>query len=303
MIIQINKDRKIGENQPCFIIAEIGINHNGNIHIAKQLIDIAAEAGCDSVKIQKRDPDVCVPKHQKNIMRETPWGQMSYLDYKKKIEFNTKACSVLKEYAEKKGLIFFASCWDINSVNDMIKIGVGLFKIASASITDIELLKAVAKTNKPTIISTGMSNIQEIDAAINYFDKSKIAILHTVSSYPCNNNEIDLNIMLSFKKKYNTIIGYSGHEKGLQISTAAVALGAKVLERHVTLDRTMWGTDQAASVEPKGLKELVRDVRIIESCLGNGKKKNIGFRNSYKKKIKRSLIHIFSKFYCQFYLI
>ena len=286
MNIQINKDRKIGENQPCFIIAEIGINHNGNINIAKQLIDIAAEAGCDSVKIQKRDPDVCVPDHQKNILRDTPWGQMSYLDYKKKIEFNTEDCSILKKYAEEKGLIFFASCWDVNSVNEMLKIEIEPFKIASASITDMKLLQAIAKTNKPTIISTGMSNQQEIDAAIKHFDKSKIAILHTVSSYPCDNNEIDLNIMLKFKTKYNTVIGYSGHEKGLQISIAAVALGAKVLERHVTLDRTMWGTDQSASVEPKGLRELVRDVRIIEKCLGNGEKKILDSEIPIRKKLR-----------------
>ena len=269
-----------------FIIAEIGINHNGDINIAKNLIKNAKETGFDAVKFQKRNPDVCVPEHQKNIMRDTPWGQMSYLDYKKKIEFNTEDCLKLKEYAQKKGLIFFASCWDVNSVAEMSKIELELFKIASASITDIQLLKTIAKTNKPIIISTGMSNQQEIDRAINHFDKSKIAILHTVSSYPCDNNEIDLNVMIKFKTKYNTVVGYSGHEKGLQISTAAVALGAKVLERHITLDRTMWGTDQAASIEPKGLRELVRDVRIIENCLGNGEKKLLESEITIRKKLR-----------------
>ncbi len=211
---------------------------------------------------------------------------MTYLDYKKKIEFNTDDCLKLKEYAEKKGLIFFASCWDMSSVDEMNKIKIELFKIASASITDSKLLEGISKTKKPTIISTGMSSEQEIDRALNYFDKSKIAILHTVSSYPSNNSEIDLNIMLNFKKKYKTIVGYSGHEKGLQISIAAVALGAKVLERHITLDRSMWGTDQSASLEPKGLRELVRDVRIIEQCLGSGEKKILESEIPIRKKLR-----------------
>jgi N-acetylneuraminate synthase len=286
MNIKINNKRNIGENDPCFIIAEIGINHNGSLEIAKKLIDVASDAGCDSVKIQKRNPDICVPEHQKGIIRETPWGQMTYLDYKKKIEFKTDDCLKLKEYAEKKGLIFFASCWDADSVNEMNKINIDLFKIASASITDSNLLKAISKTKKPVIISTGMSTLQEIETAISYFDKSRIAILHTVSSYPSDNDEIDLNIMLSYKKKYNTVIGYSGHEKGLQISIAAAALGAKVLERHITLDRSMWGTDQSASLEPRGLKELVRDVRIIEKCLGNGEKKILESEIPIRKKLR-----------------
>lgn len=286
MNIKINDNRYIGDNEPCFIIAEIGINHNGSIEIAKKLIDVASDAGCDSVKIQKRNPDICVPEHQKEIVRETPWGLMTYLDYKKKIEFKIDDCLKLKEYAEKKGLIFFASCWDTDSVNEMTKIDIELFKIASASITDMGILKAISDTKKPTIISTGMSTEAEIEKAINNFDKSKIAILHTVSSYPSNNSEIDLNIMLNFKKKYNTVVGYSGHEKGLQISIAAVALGAKVIERHITLDRSMWGTDQSASLEPKGLKELVRDIRIIEQCLGSGEKKILESEIPIRKKLR-----------------
>ena len=286
MNIHISEDKKIGENQPCFIIGEIGINHNGSLDIARKLIDVASDAGCDSVKIQKRNPDICVPEHQKKIVRETPWGLMTYLDYKKKIEFSTDDCLKLKKYAEKKGLIFFASCWDTSSVDEMSKININLFKVASASITDSKLLKAISKTKKPTIISTGMSSEQEIDSAINYFDKSNIAILHTVSSYPSDNHEIDLNIMLNLKKKYETVVGYSGHEKGLQISIAAVALGAKVLERHITLDRSMWGTDQSASLEPKGLKELVRDVRIIEQCLGSGEKKILESEIPIRKKLR-----------------
>jgi N-acetylneuraminate synthase len=286
MSIEINKYVAIGDNNPCFVIAEIGINHNGNLDNARQLIDTANDANCDAVKIQKRDPDVCVPEKQKSVMRDTPWGQMTYLDYKKKIEFNTDECLILKKYAEKKGLIFFASCWDANSVNEMEKIDIELYKVASASITDTELLKSIAKTNKPVIISTGMSTESEIDFAVKNFDKTKLAILHTVSSYPCGNDEVDLNIMTNFKKKYDTVIGYSGHEKGLQISLAAVALGAKVIERHITLDRTMWGTDQSASLEPKGLLELVRDIRIVEGCLGNGKKKVLESEIPIRKKLR-----------------
>ena len=286
MNIKINNKKFIGDNHPCFIIAEIGINHNGSIDIAKKLIDVAANSNCDAVKIQKRNPDVCVPEDQKNIVRDTPWGEMTYLSYKKKIEFNLDDCLILKEYAESKGLVFFASCWDKDSVNDMESINVDLYKIASASITDLDLLNSIKKTNKVIIMSTGMSSEDEVKNAVNIFDITKLAIMHSVSTYPSANNEIDLNVMLNLKKKYKTIIGYSGHEKGLQISLAAVAIGAKIIERHITLDRTMWGTDQAASLEPKGLSELVRDIRVIEKCFGTGEKKILESEIPIRKKLR-----------------
>lgn len=262
---------KLTKNSNAYIIAEIGINHNGNIDIAKKLIDVAKKAGCDAVKFQKRNPDVCVPEKQKSIMRETPWGYISYLDYKYKVEFEKEEYDIIDEYCKKNEIHWFASPWDVDSVNFLSQYNIPALKVPSASLNDKELLFAMAKTNIPIIISTGMSTQNEVDEAISILKDSELAVLHCVSTYPTPTNELNLNVIKTFQSKYpNFIIGYSGHETGLSTTYAAVAMGAKIIERHITLDRSMWGTDHSASIEPHGLKTLVSNIRDVESALGDG---------------------------------
>ena len=269
----MNKIKDISQTSPVYIIAEIGLNHNGDIEIAKKLIDVAVNAGCNAVKFQKRTPELCVPEDQKLIERETPWGKMTYIDYRNKIEFSEEEYAIINEYCIKKNIEWFVSTWDHNSVDIMESIGVCAYKVPSACITDLDMLSKLGDTNKPIIISTGMSTLDQIDKAVKFFNKDLLSILHCTSSYPCKNNEINLNMIYSLKNLYpKHIIGYSGHETGLQISLAAVAMGAKVIERHITLDRTMWGSDQSASIEPRGLEMLVRDIRVIEEAMGDGQK-------------------------------
>ena len=264
-------NRTLTKDSNAYIIAEIGINHNGNIDIAKKLIDVAKKAGCDAVKFQKRNPDVCVPEKQKSIMRETPWGYISYLDYKYKVEFEKEEYDIIDEYCKKNEIHWFASPWDVDSVNFLSQYDIPALKVPSASLNDKELLLAMAKTNIPIIISTGMSTQNEVDDAVSILKDSQLAVLHCVSSYPTPTNELNLNVIKTFQSKYpNLIIGYSGHETGLSTTYAAVAMGAKIIERHITLDRSMWGTDHSASIEPHGLKTLVSNIRDIESALGDG---------------------------------
>jgi len=264
-------NRKLTKDSNAYIIAEIGINHNGNIDIAKKLIDVAKKAGCDAVKFQKRNPDVCVPEKQKSIMRETPWGYISYLDYKYKVEFEKEEYDIIDEYCKKNEIHWFASPWDVDSVNFLSQYDIPALKVPSASLNDKELLLAMAKTNIPIIISTGMSTQNEVDEAVSILKDSQLAVLHCVSTYPTQTNELNLNVIKTFQSKYpNLIIGYSGHETGLSTTYAAVAMGAKIIERHITLDRSMWGTDHSASIEPHGLKTLVSNIRDIESALGDG---------------------------------
>ena len=264
-------NRTLTKDSNAYIIAEIGINHNGNIDIAKKLIDVAKKAGCDAVKFQKRNPDVCVPEKQKSIMRETPWGYISYLDYKYKVEFEKEEYDIINEYCKKNEIHWFASPWDVDSVNFLSQYDIPALKVPSASLNDKELLLAMAKTNIPIIISTGMSTQNEVDEAVSILKDSQLAILHCVSTYPTPTNELNLNVIKTFQSKYpNLIIGYSGHETGLSTTYAAVAMGAKIIERHITLDRSMWGTDHSASIEPHGLKTLVSNIRDIESALGDG---------------------------------
>ena len=263
-------NRTLTKDSNAYIIAEIGINHNGNIDIAKKLIDVAKKAGCDAVKFQKRNPDVCVPEKQKSIMRETPWGYISYLDYKYKVEFEKEEYDIIDEYCKKNEIHWFASPWDVDSVNFLSQYDIPALKLPSASLNDKELLLAMAKTNIPIIISTGMSTQNEVDEAVSILKDSQLAVLHCVSTYPTPTNELNLNVIKTFQSKYpNLIIGYSGHETGLSTTYAAVAMGAKIIERHITLDRSMWGTDHSASIEPHGLKTLVSNIRDIESALGD----------------------------------
>ena len=264
---------KVGAGQPVYIIGEIGINHNGELENCKKLIDVAAAAGCNAVKFQKRTPELCVPEAQKSVTRETPWGIMTYLEYRHRIELNQDQYSEIDRYAKSKGLHWFASCWDIPSVDFIDRFDPVAYKIASASLTDEALLRHVASKGKPVILSTGMSTLEEIDRAVAVFDKSRLLITHATSTYPCSPDELNLRVMGNLRNRYNVPVGYSGHETGLQTTVAAVALGACIVERHITLDRATWGTDQAASVEPAGLHRLVRDIRVVERAFGDGVKR------------------------------
>lgn len=282
-------NKSIGRGHPCYVIAEIGINHNGSLETAKKLIDVASVAGCDAVKFQKRNPDVCVPEEQKSRMRETPWGYISYLDYRWKMEFGVEAYQEIERYCAEKKIDWFVSCWDIPSVELMEKhFNLVAYKIPSACITDMELLDQYKKTGRPLIVSTGMSTSEQIDAAVQRLEGADLALTHCTSTYPCPVNELNLNVIQTLQKKYDVPVGYSGHEVGLQATLAAVTLGACIVERHITLDRAMWGTDQAASVEPSGLIRLVRDIRIIQEALGDGVKKAFDSEKEVAQKLRRT---------------
>jgi N-acetylneuraminate synthase len=273
MTIRIN-GTAVGPGEPVYVIGEIGLNHNGSVELAKQLIDVAAEAGAQAVKFQKRTPHISTPEHMKNVMRETPWGEMTYLEYRYRVEFNREQYIELGDYATVRGLSWFASPWDEPSVDFLEDVNVAAFKIASASVTDIGMLSAIAATGKPAILSTGMSTLEQIDAAVEVLGVDNLVILHATSTYPLPPEEANLLMIPSLQQRYAGVpIGYSGHETGLQISLAAVALGAVAVERHITLDRAMWGSDHAASLEPRGLRNLVRDIRVIERALGDGVKR------------------------------
>ena len=264
----------VGKDHPVYVLGEIGLNHNGDVEIAKKLIDVAADAGAQAVKFQKRTPEISTPENMKSVMRETPWGTMTYLDYRYRVEFNREQYIEIGDYANERGLDWFASPWDVPSLEFLEDLNVVAHKVASASVTDMELLHAMAETGKPVILSTGMSTIDQIDAAVDVFDPEKLILLHATSTYPLSPEEANLRMITTLAGRYSGIpIGYSGHERGLQISLAAVALGAVAVERHITLDRTMWGSDQAASLEPAGLEHLVRDIRIIEQAMGDGIKR------------------------------
>ena len=257
-----------------YLIAEIGINHNGSVKIAKQLIDLAKDNNFDCVKFQKRNPDVCVPDSKKDSLKETPWGPMSYLDYKKKIELNFKQFNEIDSYCKKIKIDWFVSCWDSDSVLFMKKFKVKYHKVASAMITNKKLLVEIAKQKKLTFISTGMSTYKDINTAVSIFKKHKCKyiLMHSVSVYPCPDELLNLNMVKILKDKYKTIVGYSGHESSVIPSLVAASLGACAIERHITLKRTMWGTDQSASLEFNGMRTLVDYIRRFEKSLGNGKK-------------------------------
>ena len=266
--------RVVGGGRPAYVIAEIGLNHNGDVELAKQLIDVAADAGADAVKFQKRTPELATPEHMRDIPRETPWGTMSYLDYRRRVEFDRDEYIEISDHALLRGLEWFASPWDEPSVAFLEELGVTAHKVASASLTDHSLLGALRDTGKPVILSTGMSTIEQIDAAIDVLGTERLLLMHATSTYPMEPVEANLRMIPALRDRYPGVpVGYSGHERGLQISLAAVALGAVAVERHITLDRTMWGSDHAASLEPAGLHHLVRDIRVIEAALGDGVKR------------------------------
>ncbi|TQL03652.1 N-acetylneuraminate synthase family protein [Cellulomonas sp. SLBN-39] len=263
----------VGDGQPVYVIGEIGLNHNGDVEIAKQLIDVSAEVGAQAVKFQKRTPDISTPMAQRDQIRQTPWGEMTYLEYRYRVEFSREQYEEIGAYAASKGLQWFASPWDVPSVDFLEELDVPVHKVASASVTDLELLARLAATGKPVILSTGMSTLEQIDAAVETLGTDKLIMMHATSTYPLPPEEANLRMITTLKERYQVPVGYSGHEKGLQISLAAVALGAVTVERHITLDRTMWGSDQASSLEPTGFGHLVRDIRIIGQAMGDGVKK------------------------------
>lgn len=266
-------NRTVGTNQPVFIVAEIGINHNGNLDIAKRLIDAAKSAGCDAVKFQKRTPELCVPPDQKDKMRDTPWGYISYLDYRHKVEFGLKEYQEIDQYCKKLGIAWFASCWDKPSIDFMEQFAPICHKVPSAMLTDADLLKHFRQTGRPVILSTGMSTIEQIKSAVNLLDANNLIIAHCTSAYPCPLEELNLCMIRTLMQIFDCPTGYSGHETGLAATVATVALGACYIERHITLDRAMWGSDQAASVEPTGFSRLAKDIRAVEKTLGDGVKK------------------------------
>lgn len=266
-------NKLVGPGHPCYIIAEIGINHNGDLSIAKQLIQMSADSGCDAVKFQKRNPELCVPIDQRNIIRDTPWGQMTYMDYRYKVEFDENQYEELANFAKNLNVDLFASPWDVDSVDFMVKMKHPIIKIPSALITDTDLLTKIASTNLPVMMSTGMSTMEQINNAVSYLNPKNLLIAHSTSAYPCEPKELNLKMIPVLEKKFEVPIGYSGHETGLQTTVAAVTLGASFIERHVTLDRAMWGSDQSASIEHQGLKKMVRDIRVVEVALGDGIKK------------------------------
>lgn len=280
--------RQIGEGQPVYVIAEIGINHNGDLEIAKKLMDVAASAGCDAVKFQKRTPELCVPEEQKSQIRETPWGTMTYLEYKERTEFGQQEYQQIDTYAKQLGIHWFASPWDLPSVDFLLTFHPVCIKVASASLTDDALLKKLVASGVPLILSTGMSTMEEIDHAATVVKSSQYALAHATSTYPCQPSELNLRMISTLKDKFQVPIGYSGHETGLATTLAAVAMGATFIERHITLDRAMWGTDHSASVEPTGLDRLVRDIRNIELAFGDGVKRVFDSELPVRAKLRRN---------------
>ncbi|MCB0726575.1 MAG: N-acetylneuraminate synthase family protein [Ignavibacteriae bacterium] len=282
------REISIGDGERVYVIAEIGINHNGSLKLAKKLIKAAKEAGCDAVKFQKRTPELCVPKDQWNIERDTPWGRMKYIDYRHRIELSFDDYLAIDNYCAKKRIDWFASCWDEESVDFIEQFNPPLYKAASASLTDHNLLIKKKLTGKPLIISTGMSSLKEINRAVKKAGSENLLIAHSTSSYPCRLEELNIKVIRTLKQIYPEIpIGYSGHETGLSPTLAAVALGAAFVERHITLDRAMWGTDQAASVEAGGFKKLVQNIRDVERSLGDGVKKIYESEMPQRKKLRR----------------
>ncbi|MBC7936583.1 MAG: N-acetylneuraminate synthase family protein [Rhizobacter sp.] len=287
---QTSANRSIGAGQSVYIIAEIGINHNGSLDIAKKLIDEAAAAGCDAVKFQKRTPELCTPKDQWDILRETPWGRMSYINYRKMIEFGYEEYTAIDTHCHEKKIDWFVSCWDEEAVDFIEQFNPPIYKFASASLTDHDLIEKVKALNKPYILSTGMSSMVEIEDAIYQFDTDNLLIAHSTSAYPCSPPELNLNMIKTLQGMYpGTPVGYSGHETGLATTIASVVLGACFVERHFTIDRAMWGSDQAASVEPQGMHRLVRDIRDVELALGDGVKKVYDSELGALKRLRRKM--------------
>ena len=281
-------NRPVGDGHPVYITAEIGINHNGDLDVAKQLIDASVEAGCDAVKFQKRTPELCVPEDQRDKMRHTPWGYISYMEYREKVEFGKDEYAEIVDYCVEKNIHWQASAWDEPSVDFLEQFDPTVHKVASASLTDAGLLKKMRDQGRPIILSTGMSEMDQIEAAVNLIGTDELILAHCTSAYPCPPAELNLRMIETLREKYPCPIGYSGHEIGLPTTIAAVTLGASLIERHITLDRAMWGSDQAASIEPAGLRRLVKYIRVVEEALGDGVKTVYDSEKSSLDKLRRA---------------
>ena len=278
----------VGDGHPVYVIAEIGINHNGDLDIAKKMIEAAVHAGADAVKFQKRTPEVCTPLEQQKQMRETPWGYITYLDYRYKVELGLEQYREIDRTCKKLGIDWMVSVWDEPSVDFMEQFETPAYKVPSASLTDLALLKYARKSGKPIIISTGMSTMDEIKRGVDAVGIDNLIIMHCTSAYPCEPEELNLRMIETLRREYpNNAIGYSGHEVGLVPSAVAVAMGACMVERHFTVDRAMWGGDQAASVEPGGFEKLVKYIRVTEAGLGDGVKKVYASELNSLKKLRR----------------
>lgn len=276
----------IGDGHPCFIIAEIGINHNGSVQIAKSLIDIAVMTGCDAVKFQKRTVDVVYTAEELAKERPNVFGNTNG-DLKRGLEFGEKEYSEIDEYCKEKGILWFASCWNEGSVDFIDKFDPPCYKISSASLTDDNLLLHTKAKGKPILLSTGMSTMEQIEHAVKLLGEDNLVIYHCTSTYPSENSEINLNVIKTFREKFSCPIGYSGHERGVNPSVIAAAFGANSIERHVTTDRTLWGSDHAASLEPHGLFIMVRDIRQVPILLGDGNKTVYNSEVPIIKKLRR----------------
>ena len=282
-------ERVVGDGQPTYIVAEIGINHNGDMEITKKLIDTAKWAGVDAVKFQKRTPEICVPLEQQSRMRETPWGYITYLDYRYKVEFGLEQYQEIDRYCKEVGIQWFVSVWDEPSVDFMeTNFDSIAYKLPSASLTDHNLIRHIRTTSRPLVMSTGMSTMDEIFEAVGVAGTNNLLICHTTSTYPCPEEELNLKMIETLRKTFPTVpIGYSGHETGILPTVIAVAFGACFVERHITLDRAMWGSDQAASVEPQGLVRLVKNIRVTPAAVGNGVKTLYDAELKAREKLRR----------------
>jgi N-acetylneuraminate synthase len=280
-------NRILGDGHPIYVVAEVGINHNGDIEIAKEMILAAKNAGVDAVKFQKRTPELCVPPDQRSLMRETPWGYITYLEYRYRVEFGDEEYHEIDRYCKQIGIDWFASPWDEPSVDFLEKFNPVCHKIPSAALTDHSLLKKLCTTGRSLILSTGMSTIEQIRESVSLVGTDNLVLLHTTSAYPCDPWEINLRMLETLRQEFPCPIGYSGHEVGLIPSVVAIALGACMVERHITLDRALWGSDQAASVEPVGFSRLVKYIRVTEQALGDGVKKVYASEVPMIRKLRR----------------
>jgi len=281
--------RLVGDDQPIFMIAEIGINHNGDMEIAKRLIDAAFACKWDCVKFQKRTPDVCVPEHQKEVMKDTPWGRMSYLDYRKKVEFGQNEYTYIDKYCREKPIFWTTSVWDIQSLDFVLKFDVPFLKIPSAKLTETPLLVKAAKSGKPIFISVGMSTLEEIDEAVKILEehsKGNYVLMYTNSTYPTPTDELNLLAIKSLRERYGCLIGYSGHENGLEPTVIAATLGARIIERHITLGHNMWGSDHFASLEVHAMDMLCKRIGEIDAAMGNGVKELMPKEIEVRKKLR-----------------
>ena len=280
-------NRRIGEDHPVYVVAEIGINHNGDLDAAKQLIDAAVAAGADAVKFQKRTPELCVPEDQRDKMRQTPWGYITYMEYRRRVEFGEDEYREIDRYCKEKGIAWFVSVWDEPSVDFIEGFDPACYKVPSASLTDHSLLQHLRAKGRPVILSTGMSTMEQIHESVQLIGTDDLLITHATSTYPCEPEELNLRMVQTLLDMYPCPLGYSGHEVGLVPTVAAVTLGACLVERHITLDRAMWGSDQAASVEPGGFRRLVKYIRVIERALGDGEKRVYESELSSLSKLRR----------------